>query len=146
MKQLSLFSLAFIFLLFSCGTPTAEEAEQAQLWDEVMAIHDEVMPSMSSINRINRNLKNWVKDNEPVEPSTLEQISAIMAQLNNADEGMMSWMADIKKPSSMRDEKSHDEIILYLNTQKLKIMDVKTKMTESIAKGEALQETLKIEK
>ena len=138
-KYLPVLLISLFF--FACKESTPEEIEQDKMHDVVMEIHDAVMPEMSTINRISRGLKKFVKNNQP-DSLQNSQIESSIAELENADEAMMDWMQKYKKPGKLRGDKSHVEIMEYLKSEEAKISEVKKLMEESIEKGNALLENL----
>jgi len=59
-----------------------------------MAIHDKVMPEMGKIHSLKKQLK-------AIEvPQANEIILDHVKELNDADEAMMTWMADFKVPKT----------------------------------------------
>lgn len=146
-----------IGLLMSCeNTPktpnettpvlTAEEQMEAKRVEEVMAVHDEVMPKMANISRVRRTLKEYIKNNPEEDLARLEEIKEAVTYLDTADEGMMTWMgewtdsqAQVQKYKAAKD---HEAIMKYLDAQMLSITKVRDDMLESIKRGEDLAENL----
>ncbi|RMG77734.1 MAG: hypothetical protein D6714_19380 [Bacteroidetes bacterium] len=125
-----------VLVLAACGGTSTEETEENALQKEIYSIHDAVMPEMSTINRVSRELK---KRKDSVQDSVvLVQIDSAVAILEKADDGMMDWMQNYKDPSLLRGKKTHAEIMEYLKEEKQKITRVKQLMEKSIADGEAL--------
>jgi hypothetical protein len=139
MNHLSLFALLLVALsIFSCTDP-AELEDQA--WKEVMRIHDEVMPEMATINRIKRGLKAEIADTTAT-LSADRQTTLIntIQQLEAAEEGMMSWMEQVKSPAALRETLEHEAILSYLQDQQEKIEIVKRDMLTSIEAGRAVSQ------
>ena len=111
-------------LLISCGPP--KEAAYQKLYDEVMVIHDEVMPKMSDIHRAKKKLRK-LKSAENEELITLQIIA-----LDEADEAMMSWMHDFDKP----DLGSLEQDLEYLSKEKEKISAVSDLMLNTITEAQ----------
>ena len=133
MKILSV--LAFLLLIFACKEkPTEVVKKNSPLYDEVMAIHDKVMPEMSTIHSLKRELKSIEK------PETRDVIIKKIIALDNADEAMMSWMADFKVPED------HDKEAEYLNNEKEAIQMVSDQMYSSIRQAQILLDSLKVVK
>ncbi len=88
---------------------------------EIMIIHDEVMPKMSDIYK----LKKALKEIEQTEASL-----KLIKELEDADEAMMSWMHQYKKPTP--GTKGLDN---YLNDQEVLIKEVRSKMLTAIEKA-----------
>lgn len=136
MKYLKLLLMVPIFM-FSCGEATPEEIEENTLHESLYAVHDEVMPEMSTINRISRGLRK-VKESTKLDSLQRNQFQSALTNLEKADEGMMDWMHNYKKPSKWRGEKTHEEIMDYLNVEMEKISSVKQLMESSIKEGQTL--------
>ncbi len=137
MRLLSTLLISFfclsIFLSTACHR---QKTEQEKMYTIVMEIHDNVMPEMSTIQRLKRQLKaidtSLVKT--PNYPSILTHLNA----LENADEGMMSWMAEFSNPTPETDEAT---ALTYLKNEKDRITKVRDQMLESIASAKkALKE------
>jgi len=95
-----------------------------------MAIHDKVMPEMSKIHSLKKQLK-------AIEvPQANEIILDHVKELNDADEAMMTWMADFKVPE---DQAQHDE---YLKAEKVKIQQVSDQMYGAMDKASKLIDSL----
>lgn len=111
----------------------SQEAEESRspLYNEVMAIHDAVMPEMSTIH----NLKKKLKAAEL--PETKEIILSKIKALNEADEAMMSWMAEFKSPED------HSKAEEHLKAEKVKIQAVSDQMYSAIETATVLLDSLK---
>ncbi|MEM1319480.1 MAG: hypothetical protein AAGG75_04445 [Bacteroidota bacterium] len=114
--------------LFSCQPASAPV--QA-LWDEVMVVHDEVMPKMGDMTKIKKKLKTLDKN-----PS----IEAAIVKLEDADKAMWDWMHNMKSMSDVK-ELEEGAALKYLEEEKVKIDEVKRLMLESMQEGEALLKT-----
>ena len=147
MRTIAFFSLLFMLFLWSCSgnsasNSTADEAEpqklEEQLFDEVMAIHDDVMPEMADINRLTRQLDTLLQTNTFPEEKR-PQVVATMQALDAADEDMYAWMNGFRQLEAMRNEgMSHEQIMAYLNEEKTKIEQVRDAMRSSIEQGKKL--------
>jgi hypothetical protein len=139
MNHLSLFALLLVALsIFSCTDP-AELEDQA--WKEVMRIHDEVMPEMATINRIKRGLKAEMADTTATLSADRQTtLITTIQQLEAAEEGMMSWMEQVKSPAALRETLEHEAILSYLQDQQEKIEIVKRDMLTSIEAGQAVSQ------
>jgi hypothetical protein len=149
MKKILFFFLLSIFAISACQSgeqkPSEEDqmAEQEQLWDEVMAGHDEVMPKMSDIKRLERELGAMIGEESALDAETQEKVGQMVKQLAAAGEGMMNWMSNIRQLEPLREEMDHAAIVKYLNEEKEKIAKVQQDMLKSIEEGTSLLESLK---
>lgn len=132
--------LVTTFLLFSCNLNQAANSEQdyvlKKLHNEVMQIHDDVMPRMSEIGRIKRQFKDFLKDG--VYEAKADSIQQLIYQLDEADESMMNWMGEFKKPDYSNFENAQ---AVYAN-EKVKITNVKLKMESTIQKAQTFKSQL----
>lgn len=129
--KLTITSMGFILLalfLTQCKDKTPQEAELDKLFDEVMVIHDDVMPKTAVIHRMKKNLKKQIQEDN------LAPITMAIKQLDEADEGMMQWMEEFKKPKG----KTFEEAKSYLNQEKEKISKVKKDILSAISVAEEL--------
>ena len=111
----------------------SQEAEESRspLYNEVMTIHDAVMPEMSTIHNLKKELKAAeLPGNKGI---ILNKIKA----LNEADEAMMSWMAEFKSPED------HSKAEEYLKAEKVKIQAVSDQMHSAIETATVLLDSLK---
>lgn len=129
MKLLILF-IPLLFL-FSC---TDDQVKIEKLTEEVIAIHDEVMPKNIDINRVKRRLKIITQDTTLSEASQ-QKIQDQILQLTKADQAMTTWMAEYKPPSK---DMSFDAAMKMLNEEKVKITEVKDLMLSSLQNGQNL--------
>lgn len=124
MKRILIF-LCLISLISSCR-------EKSTLEQEVIAVHDEVMPKLGELNKDRRNLQDILKSTTDENVKT-ELLNAITA-LEKADDGMMEWMSDWKVPSDPVEQQS------YLEKEMSRIAKVKTDMIESMKNAKLLKE------
>lgn len=120
-----------MLLLSSCKDAVKTEKEESPLYKEVMEIHDAVMPEMSTIHAIKRDLKAIETDR------TKDLILSNVKALDDADEAMMTWMAAFKLPTEKSIEKE------YLEAEKVKISQVSDLMYKSIKNGKHVLDSLK---
>jgi hypothetical protein len=128
----------FIFLSLLAFSACKEnqkttETAQNQLYEEVMAIHDQVMPEMTTILNLKKDLKAIEK------PETKDIILQQVKELNDADEAMMTWMAAFKVP----EDKTQEEAYLILEKEKIK--QVSDLMYASMDRAKKLIDSLQIQ-
>ncbi len=139
-KFKSLFLAVIIgFAAIACESGPTEEEQQNSLKDEVMEIHDEVMPKMGEMNTLKNELladaDSLSADSSNVENLELSiDLKQIASELEEANKSMMDWMRNYKPTF---DEQTHEEIMQYLEDQKVKAGEVKTKILTSIEKAKA---------
>ncbi|MEM9990929.1 MAG: hypothetical protein AAF738_04140 [Bacteroidota bacterium] len=110
-----------------------EQEQQTVLWYEMMEVHDEVMPRISEVNRLSRNLKK-MKDNIPY--ILTSEYQKALQNLEAAEDGMMEWMVELQQLDEMRKTMRHEEIMAYLNKEKERIEQVSKDIKGSIVSAE----------
>ena len=129
--RLTLLMLLLIF--YACNEKQkAAKTVQTPLYEEVMAIHDQVMPEMTTIHNLKKDLKAMEK------PEIKDIILNEIKELNDADEAMMSWMAAFKVP----EDKTQEEAYLLLEKEKIKqVSDI---MYSSMDRAKKMIDSLQI--
>lgn len=127
MKQLLYILVTFLF--FASCRPSFENDANQKLYDEVMVIHDEVMPRMSEIHKLKKSIKQQWQDTSK---QSYDEAMQLKKELQEADDAMMDWMAEFKMPK----EASEEEIRVFLEKEKEKITAVSRSMTKSIENAE----------
>lgn len=144
-------SFAVAMLAFACGGGASDQSQpedpttlEEQKWEEVMAVHDEVMPKMSEINRLSRSLRDYKENQETIDPQAEQRIDAAIQELSTAEERMWDWMNNLKQLDGLREQQSHEEIMNYLNEEKTAIDQVRDEMMSAIEEAEKLTDELGI--
>ncbi|MDX1940078.1 MAG: hypothetical protein SFU99_05965 [Saprospiraceae bacterium] len=135
--QLLIFLILGSFAL-SCDQTAKQQAQEQQLWDQVMAVHDEVMPKMGEMNQLSRDLRTKLEELDTTLTEQREQMMMGIRALEQADEGMMSWMSAIEPLDELHENKTHEEIMAYLKEEQQKVSKVKEDMLKSIEEGKKL--------
>lgn len=128
----SLFHIFFYFLLcLSLASCNDEEKIALQkLSEEVISIHDEVMPKTTgTMHEIKKQLSGKLETTD----STV--IFEAIKKLDNADEAMNVWMQDYNSMNDTLDNKSR---YIYLKDELRKIKKVRSMILESIKEAEDL--------
>ncbi len=151
MKKILFFFLIGSLAFSACQSgeqqPSEEElqTQQEQMWNEVMAVHDEVMPQMSEIKRLQNELKAYIGEDSSLDAEVQEKVGQAVQELSAAGEGMMSWMSNIRQLEPLREEMDHEGIMNYLKEEKTKVDKVKEDMINSIEKGKEMMGSLENE-
>lgn len=121
--------LQFLFLLFSLiGFIGCNEGndEVKKLEDEVMAVHDEVMPKITDLFSAKKELEIALKNG-----ADSVTVFSLLKDLDSADESMQMWMEEYEMPDESLDKALK---LSYLNEEKGKITKVKESILASIEK------------
>ena len=99
--------LVFVIAAFTQCKPNSPEQEALdQKHKAIMAVHDDVMPKMKDIYKLRKELKGL---------ESSQNVTFHLGQLEAADEAMMSWMHEYKKPKI-----GQENYQSYLNKQEKK--------------------------
>ncbi len=136
MKKYALSIFLVLFLLSSCKQEKKTPEGPSQM-EQVMAIHDEVMPKMGTLGKLVGELKSKVDTTE-----TGVQYEAAMKDLQEANKAMMDWMMafgnrfdsdEILDGKELTEEKQK-----WLDEEETKVKALKEQINSSIEKAEAL--------
>ncbi len=149
MKRISL--LLLLIVAISCNSTKKEESETTQnseesipdevqiqqaIYDELMEVHDEMMPKMEDLMSIKGKL---IEKNDALEELGLASDGTVYTEaietIENADEAMMNWMRNFEP---MNDGQPHEEIVEYYTAQKAKMDSVKVVMESALQLGNDL--------
>ncbi len=137
-----IFLLAIVIGLFTaCQSDSVPPS--ISLEEEVMAIHDEVMPQMGHLSVLLDSLQHLVvgmqADTLAIDTALVSSMQTAANQLTIADEAMMDWMRHYKKPG---EDMTEEQKMAYLEAEKVKVNEVKDKMLKSISEAEELLQQL----
>jgi len=115
-----------------------EEDNTEALKNDVMGIHDEVMPKMGEVTKLKNDiLKEAEKLAEEGEEEASNRLKTLAAELEEAGNSMMTWMRQYK-PNDI----DEDKMKAYLDEQKVKVEEVRSKINGGIEKAKAEIEKL----
>lgn len=126
------FQCSIIAIIIVSNGCTSEKDTQQKLFDEVMQVHDEVMPKMGELRSLAKQLSNradsLASDSLAENTTQINEMRDLSKQLNDANEGMMEWMRQFEQ---IEEGTSHGEVIQYLTEQRKKIQKVRDDMLNS---------------
>lgn len=115
MKLFNLSLLSILLLFCAC------QDQNKKLYDEVMAVHDEVMPRMNDLYKAKTSLQKQLGDSSLSEERK-QAISASIVLIDSASDGMMVWMRKFD-PESRKGDKEQTRI--YLEEELIKVGKVR---------------------
>jgi hypothetical protein len=143
---LSVAIIGILSILLSCGQKSHEndhnqgDANQEAggnqaLYDDVMKVHDEVMPKMNDIYKLREQLKKQISDTPGMAAKKKEEIESTIIKLDSASEEMMVWMRNFNPlPDSLGEDSARE----YLEKEKVKVNEVKEAMLQAIEEAKAI--------
>ena len=133
-KFLFLFVVSVIFT--ACGGNL--DAEMQAKYDEVMEMHDISMENHHTMMMLGKKIRKTKKP-ENISPETGANIEQTLQGIDRADEDMMSWMHDLKRPRHMK-SMATNEIREYLDNELEDIKKIDEDIKAQTAKAKAILE------
>ena len=130
MKYFLLFSFLCVTIFTSCEADKRDELDK-----EVMVVHDEAMAKLGQIKSAKKKLRTFLAQDSLIQDSMKNVVLNHVQALQEADNAMMDWMANYRKPA---EEVSATEAAKYLRAEKEKISEVRELMFNSLKEGEQL--------
>jgi len=108
------------------------EANQA-LYDEVMKVHDEVMPKMNDLYKMKQDIQKKLDETKDLSDEKKKELEQTIARLDSASNGMMVWMRQFNPvPDSLGEEKARE----YLEDEMERVKKVKEDILEALEKNQ----------
>jgi hypothetical protein len=115
---------------------TGSDNPNQPLYDQVMDIHDEVMPRSEDIYQLKKELQEKIASTPDLIAEKKKELEMMIAELDSADQSMMDWMHHFRPlPDSADQEKARE----YLESEMEKIKKVRDLTYESIEKAKSLK-------
>jgi hypothetical protein len=139
-KQVKTLFISF-FLLTACGKSghhehqdeleSSNDPNQA-LYDQVMMVHDEVMPKSDQLYQLKKELQDKIAKNTGLSDDTKRRLTQAIAELDSANLAMMDWMHKFKPlPDSANQEAARE----YLENEMERIKKVRDQINGSLEKA-----------
>lgn len=122
-----LFAICLV-IMAGCGGQDTNKI----LYNQVMDIHDEVMPRMEDLYNIKKDIEEKLKDPAALAEGQEERLKKRLAQVDSVSKLMMTWMHEFDPPPDTADK---DQTRAYLEGELERIKVVKQAMLEAIAEG-----------
>jgi regulator of replication initiation timing len=135
-------------LLISCGKTSDHsnhstddvvdgESPNKVLYDQVMDIHDEVMPKMQDLYTLKKELQDKIDQNKGMAEEQKKELEQVIAALDSTNNAMMDWMHHFNPLPDSADQELARE---YLENEMESIMKVRDLTTETIDKAKAIKD------
>jgi len=149
MKSLPLIALLSILSILSCTKSsdhstmnhdadlTQEEGPNQALYNQMMDVHDEVMPRMDEIMRLKRELQEQISKSPEMVIERKQELENVISNLDSASNSMMSWMHRLHEFNPLADSVDQEKAREYLESEMEEIRKVKELISESIEKAQS---------
>lgn len=133
---LTILTFSFLLIFQSCGNQQVEE--NIKLREEVIAVHDEVMPKMGQLKSLEKTALQMAEDlskSQTPDEAKIQELKSLAVELDQAYENMFVWMRQYEIEDG---DKSPEEVKLYLEDQMIKVTQVNEEFKAVLAKAETL--------
>ncbi len=133
-RIISALILSAVFMLNSCG-PNLEE-ENKKMREELLAVHDEVMPQMGKLKSFEKKANQKLEElntQVPVDSTEVEKFKDLAVRLNSAYEGMFVWMRQYDTEDG---EKDPITVKTYLEEQMMQVTEVNQSIKNALLEAE----------
>ena len=125
--------LMTVLLIVSCTTNQQNKVDLKTLKSEVLAVHDEVMPKMGELRKVEKMLRGQLEQSRE-DTSLNTSIAKAADAIEAANESMMNWMRNYDPDFDGKDA----EVEAYLRGQMQSIQRVREDMSASLEAGRKL--------
>ncbi len=130
MKKLLILFTPLVILATSCGQKKTEEDANKVMYNQVMDIHDEVMPSMDELYRLKKQLTEKIENSPDLVEEKRQEIEQTILLIDSASKSMMRWMREFKP-----EDYKEGELAKYLESELKQVQSVKDAMMDALEKG-----------
>ena len=138
MKPASKF-LVLLLVVTACGKTTKNEQPvgenpSAELYKQVMVVHDEIMPKMEVIFNLKEGIEEKIENTPNIGNAREQALEQVIANLDSASGSMRSWMQNFDPLTDSADQvKAREYLLLELE----KVKQVREFIAENIAQAES---------
>lgn len=115
----------------TASDPVEDDSNQA-LYNQVMDIHDEVMPKMNDIYTLKKQLQDKITNSPDLAEEKKKELEETILQLDSASNSMMVWMRQFNPPADTASEEAMRE---YLESQLEKVKKMREDVLVALEKG-----------
>ena len=108
--------LKIMFIVLVASLLACQKAEKP-LYDQVMDIHDEVMPKMNDLYKLRKQLQDSIANTADIPEEEKMEMEQTILQLDSASNSMMVWMREFNPP----DQKDKDAFQKYMESELVKV-------------------------
>lgn len=149
MKSLHLIALLTFLSIMGCtksgdhstmshdSDQTQEEGPNQALYNQMMDVHDEVMPRMDEIMKLKRELQEQIANSPDMIIERKQELENVISNLDSANNSMMSWMHRMHEFNPLADSVDQEKAREYLESEMEEIRKVKELISESIEKAKS---------
>lgn len=120
-----------------------KETTEATAFQTMMDLQEKVRPMIADVNRLSNQLEQLETKVDSADRQLLGEIDLSIRALEKADQGMMAWINvnGGNQLELLRTDKSHKEIMQYIEAEQMNLVKVQGLMKSSIAQAEKVINT-----
>ena len=128
MKTLS--KIMFIVVL---GSSLGCQKTERSLYDQVMDIHDEVMPKMNDLYKLKKHLQDSIAKTADITEDQKREMEQTIQELDSASKVMMVWMREFNPP----DQKDKETFNKYMESELVKVKKMQEQVMTTLEKAKS---------
>jgi hypothetical protein len=125
----SVLKIAFIVLL---GSLVACDKKEKPLYDQVMDIHDEVMPKVGDLYKKRKHLQDSITKTADMPAEKRAEFEKTIQTLETAEKSMMDWMHNFNPPEPT-EKKAYQK---YMESELVKVKEMRETVLRAIENAE----------
>ena len=119
-----------LMVIVLIGTMANCGEKEKSLYDQVMDIHDEVMPKMNDIYKMRKSLQDSIAKTPDMPEKTKLKFQQSILRLDSAGNSMMSWMREFNPPEA-KDKEAFNK---YMETELVKVKKMREDVMRALNK------------
>ncbi len=116
-----------MFLVLA-GSLLACEKTEKPLYDQVMDIHDEVMPKMNDLYKLKKQLRDSIVNTPDMPEERKEEFEQTILLLDSASTSMMVWMRQFNPPA----QKDKEAFQKYMESELVKVRKMREDVLQAL--------------
>lgn len=105
--------------------------KEKPLYDQVMDIHDEVMPKMDELYQLKKGIQEKLVATDSAQTEKRQQLETTIHLLDSANEAMMVWMREFNPPNETEKE-AYDQ---YMEAELSKVKQMREVVLSALEQG-----------
>jgi len=114
--------ILLVGVLASCG------GKEKSVYEQVMEIHDEVMPKMNDIYKMRKSLQDSIANTPDMPEGRKKEFEQKILRLDSAGNSMMVWMREFNPP----DQKDEAAFKKYMEIELFKLKKMKEEVMNAL--------------
>jgi Mg2+ and Co2+ transporter CorA len=150
MKRIPYILILTLFIMASCGGKTSDHSghdgheedtddtnPNTAIYNEVMNVHDEIMPKMEDIYKLKKEIEEKIAASPDMVMEKKKQLEQVISNLDSASNSMMDWM---HKFNPLPDSVDQEQARAYLESEMEKIKKVRDLTYDALEKAKEEKE------